>query len=341
MKQFKEYEQLAYSFIGENDQYIIFNDGKPIRHHLDEEKIEISLDSNIDAYDICKRKRCKEEENIIEKAHFNNCIKIKKDVELKIIYLNDDEDNLSFSFDIQRNVKVNILHIFLACQRNTNILRDYNLNDNVVLKNISFNNYENEVLEHNNFYLDDKAYLELNDLNINDNKSESYNEIYLYSVGASAVVNNSAINASGLSQKNNFKIYHNAKKTKSELTCYGVVSNKSSLNMDTCGYIKKDCNGSDMHQKSKGILLDLESAITAAPELYIDCYDCMAAHGASVGAIDENDIYYLMSRGLSRTDAEKLVVYGFFNPYLANVKDENILAYIKKIIENKLENKNE
>ena len=56
---------------------------------------------------------------------------------------------------------------------------------------------------------------------------------------------------------------------------------------------------------------------------------------------DENDIYYLMSRGLSRTDAEKLVVYGFFNPYLANVKDENILAYIKKIIENKLENKNE
>ena len=341
MKQFKEYEQLAYSFINENDQYIIFNDGKPIRNHLDEEKIEISLDSNIDAYDICKRKRCKEEENIIEKAHFNNCINIKKDVDLKIIYLNDDEDNLSFSFDIQRNVKVNILHIFLACQRNTNILRDYNLNDNVVLKNISFNNYENEVLEHNNFYLDDKAYLELNDLNINDNKSESYNEIYLYSVGASAVVNNSAINASGLSQKNNFKIYHNAKKTKSELTCYGVVSNKSSLNMDTCGYIKKDCNGSDMHQKSKGILLDLESAITAAPELYIDCYDCMAAHGASVGAIDENDIYYLMSRGLSRTDAEKLVVYGFFNPYLANVKDENILAYIKKIIENKLENKNE
>ena len=146
MKQFKEYERLAYSFINDNDYYIIFNDGKPIRSNLEEDMVEISLDSNIDSFDICRRRRPNEEEDIVSNAHFNNCINIKKDIDLKIIYLNDDEDFLSFSFDIERNVKVNMIHIFLACQRDCRILRDYNLNDNVLLNNITFNNYENKVV---------------------------------------------------------------------------------------------------------------------------------------------------------------------------------------------------
>lgn len=337
MKQFREYEKLVYSLINDNDYYIIFNDGKPIRSNLDEDKIEICLDSNIDSYDICKRKRCKEEENIIANAHFNNCINIKKDIDLKIIYLNDDEDNLNFAFDIARNARVNILHIFVACERDTKILRDYNLNDNVYLNNITFNHYENNVVEHNNYYLDDKATLSINDLNINENKSNAKNEIYLYSEGASVVVNNSAINASGENQINSFDIYHNIKNTKSELICYGVVLNNSKLNMDTKGFIKKSASKTNMMQKSKGIILDLNSKISASPELYIDEFDCMASHGASIGSIDEENIYYLMSRGLNRNMAEKLVIYGFFNPYLASIKCENVTAYIKKIIENKLE----
>jgi Fe-S cluster assembly scaffold protein SufB len=42
----------------------------------------------------------------------------------------------------------------------------------------------------------------------------------------------------------------------------------------------------------------------------------VAAHGASIGAIDEEMFYYLMSRGISRTDAERLVIAGFINPFL-------------------------
>ena len=337
MKQFKEYERLAYSFINDNDYYIIFNDGKPIRSNLEEDMVEISLDSNIDSFDICRRCRPNEEEDIISNAHFNNCINIKKDIDLKIIYLNDDEDNLSFSFDIERNVKVNMIHIVLACQRDCRILRDYNLNDNVLLNNITFNNYENKVIEHNNYYLDDKASLVINDLNINENESDACNNIYLYSEGANVAVNNSAINASGKNQINGFNIYHNTKNTKSELIGYAVALNCSKLNMDTAGYIKNKASKTNMMQKSKGIILDIDSKISASPELYIDEFDCMASHGASIGSIDEADIYYLMSRGLSRHDAEKLIVYGFFNPYLANIKDDNVLSYIKKIIESKLE----
>ena len=73
--------------------------------------------------------------------------------------------------------------------------------------NNTFNNYENKVCEYNNYYLDDKAKLYINDLNINEVESENISNVYLYSEKASAYVSNSCINASSKLQKNNYNIY--------------------------------------------------------------------------------------------------------------------------------------
>lgn len=337
MKHFKEFEEKAYSFINDGDNYIIFNDGKPIRRNINEDEIELEVDNCVDCYDVCKKKRTDVEEEILSKAHFNNYVHIKKNISLKLIYLNDDEAYLNFSYEFKRGVKANLTHIFLSCQKDCKILRDYNLNDECEIVNNTFNNYENNVNEYNNYYLDDKAKLYINDLNINEVEAKTESDVYLYSEKASVYVNNSCINASNKVQKNNFNIHHNDKKTKSELICFGVVLNNSTLDMDTCGYIKKGSSGANMHQTSKGIILDTYSIMQACPLLYIDEYDCMAGHGASIGAISEEDIYYLMSRGLSRYDAEKLIVYGFFNPYLSKIEDEKILEYMQSVIAAKLE----
>jgi len=337
MKHFKEFEEKAYSFINDGDNFIIFNDGKAIRCNINEDEVELEVDNYIDSFDVCKKKRTDVEEEILSKAYFNNYVHIKKDINLKLIYLNDDEAYLNFSYVFKRGVKANLTHIFLSCQKDCMILRDYNLNDECEVMNNTFNNYENKVCEYNNYYLDDKAKLYINDLNINEVESENTSNVYLYSEKASAYVSNSCINASSKLQKNNYNIYHNEKKTKSELVGYGVVLNDSTLNMDTCGYIKRGSKNANMHQTSKGIILDTYSVMQACPLLYIDEYDCMASHGASIGAISEEDVYYLMSRGLSRYDAEKLIVYGFFNPYLSKINDEKILAYIQEVIAKKLE----
>ena len=342
MRQYKKFESLISSFINENENYIVFNDGKPIRQNIiDENSIDICVDNVMDCFDICMRKRPKYEDDIISNAHFNNYLLFKKDMDIKIIYLNDEEDNITFSFDFERDINVNVTNIFLAFDRDTNILNDYNLNDctNIVINN--FTNYDKNILEYNNYYLDDKAHVEINNLQINKQSASSFNNVYLYSGGSSTNINNSCINASGEKQTNNFIIHHLEKQTTSELIGYGVVLNKSILNMDTNGIIKKGASKSAIHQTSKGILLDLNSSMSASPYLFIDEYDCLASHGASIGALDENDIFYLMSRGLDKISAEKLIVYGFFNPYLSKIKDEKILAYIENIIANNLENKNE
>ena len=92
-----------------------------------------------------------------------------------------------------------------------------------------------------------------------------------------------------------------------------------------------------MHQKSKGIILDLTSTISASPLLEIDEFDCMASHGASIGAIDESDLFYLMSRGLPREQSQNLIINGFFNPYLSKLKDEGLIKYISEVIKGHIE----
>ncbi len=60
------------------------------------------------------------------------------------------------------------------------------------------------------------------------------------------------------------------------------------------------------------------------PILEIEADDVKASHGATTGRIDEEQIYYLMSRGLSRDEAEKAVISGFFESVLVQIKDEKI-----------------
>ena len=88
--------------------------------------------------------------------------------------------------------------------------------------------------------------------------------------------------------------------------------------------------------KSKGIILDLTSAISANPLLQIDEFDVEANHGASIGAIDDEDLYYLMSRGLTKAQSEQLIVSGYMQPILSKMNEEQLQKYASFLIENKL-----
>ena len=81
-------------------------------------------------------------------------------------------------------------------------------------------------------------------------------------------------------------------------------------------------------QKTKGIIVDELSNIEADPALIIDENDVLASHGASIGAIDPEILYYLMSRGLTKEDAEKLVIEAYVSPYFKDYSETNLGKYI-------------
>jgi Fe-S cluster assembly protein SufD len=92
----------------------------------------------------------------------------------------------------------------------------------------------------------------------------------------------------------------------------------------------------DAYQTNRNLLLSEDSHATALPNLEIQADDVRCSHGATVGQVDENMLFYLMSRGLSRQQAERLLVFGFFDEVLKRIPVAGVRKRIGEAIEEKI-----
>lgn len=119
-------------------------------------------------------------------------------------------------------------------------------------------------------------------------------------------------------------IYHNTNHTSSNLTNYAISNANSKILLNNNATIKKASFASIAHQATKGLTLTKTSKIKALPNLYIDEYDVIANHACSIGSINKEDLFYLMSRGLSETEASKIVVMGYVKPILDHIDNDEL-----------------
>ena len=98
-------------------------------------------------------------------------------------------------------------------------------------------------------------------------------------------------------------------------------------------FVKDIAQKTDAYQLSKAILLSESSEFDSKPELEIYADDVKCSHGSTSGSLEEDSIYYLMARGLSRKDSIKMLVSGFLNDITDSIKS----TPIKKFILDKLE----
>ena len=89
----------------------------------------------------------------------------------------------------------------------------------------------------------------------------------------------------------------------------------------------------DAYQLSKGLILDDQAEFSTKPELEIYADDVKCSHGSTSGNIDEDAVYYLMTRGLSKKEATKLIIKGFLNDVVLEIED----LQVKKLIDEHLE----
>ncbi len=113
----------------------------------------------------------------------------------------------------------------------------------------------------------------------------------------------------------NTNVVHEAKNTKSLTTLRGVFRNKAAFNNDGMVRINKGAKNADGFFAAKILLFD-DAKGRSVPSSEIDENELKAGHASTVGRPDENQLFYLRSRGLSEKVAEELVVSGFFEPIL-------------------------
>ena len=96
----------------------------------------------------------------------------------------------------------------------------------------------------------------------------------------------------------------------------------------------------DAYQISKGLILDDNAEFSTKPELEIYADDVKCSHGSTSGNIDHDAIYYLMTRGLPKKEAIKLIVKGFLNDVVLEITDLNIKKLIEDHLEENINNEN-
>lgn len=95
---------------------------------------------------------------------------------------------------------------------------------------------------------------------------------------------------------------------------YGVAKDKASIRFLGVNHILKEAHGSNTRQSAKIIVLDHSAFGSASPSLRIDNNDVMASHAVVVGEMSEEHMFYLMSRGLTRAEARRLITIGYLKP---------------------------
>ena len=171
---------------------------------------------------------------------------------------------------------------------------------------------------------------------LNDGNTVSENLVALTGQGATADVKTVAIAEGEQKQNITVNIEHFAPYTEGNIVNHGVSKDSAQLTFNGIGKINKGMNGSNAQQESRAMILSETARADANPILLIDEYDVKAGHAAGVGKIDEEQLYYLMSRGLTRRAAEILIIYGFLMPFIDDIRSDVIKSEFVKVIERKI-----
>lgn len=130
---------------------------------------------------------------------------------------------------------------------------------------------------------------------------------------------------------------HLASDTRSDLSFKAVLQDRASSNYTGMVHIAHQARRCDANQESRNMLLSDGAKADADPRLEILNSDVIrATHGATVGPVDEETLFYVMSRGLSRRDAQQMLVHAFFDPILARVPLEPVRKKLWASIDRRL-----
>jgi Fe-S cluster assembly protein SufD len=88
----------------------------------------------------------------------------------------------------------------------------------------------------------------------------------------------------------------------------------------------------DAYQTNRNLLLSNQAEATSLPNLEIEADDVRCSHAATVGHLDQEELFYIMTRGIARRDAERLVVFGFFGEVLERMPMPQVVAELRAAI---------
>ncbi len=250
--------------------------------------------------------------------------------------INSTNINQRLDIILEKNSRLNLINFFTDYSSNNfiNINHEFKVEKDSILKNYIIDNKENSNIKYFN-----------NNIDLNQN---SLVENFILSTGSKFIKNeiicnlkekySSAFISGIINLKSNqqHEIKTNVNHLEENTKSYQLI--KSILNENSKGiyqgkiFVDSKAQKTNGYQLSKAILLNENAEFDAKPELEIYADDVKCSHGSTSGCLDENSIFYLMSRGLKRKDAEKLLINGFILDAVEKITDLEVKKLIKEIM---------
>ena len=244
--------------------------------------------------------------------------------------------NLRLEFELEQNSSLRLIDFFNDTSEKNfiNIFYNFDLRKDAILKNYKIDKIQNNNIKYS-----------FNNINQDEN---SVSETFILSAGSDFLKNEINCNLNGkyssafvngifsLMDKQQHEIRttvnHLTENTKSYQLIKSVLGKESKAVYQGKIFVNSIAQKTDGYQLSKAILLDESSEFNAKPELEIYADDVKCSHGSASGSLDENSIFYLMSRGLNYQQSKELLINGFVLDVIEKITDNEIKNLVKSII---------
>ena len=244
--------------------------------------------------------------------------------------------NFQLNFELEENSSIKIIN-----------LSDDNSEKNFINNLFNFNLGKNSILK--NYKIDKKSNTNIKyDYSSIIQKENSISETFIFSSGSDYIKNEVSCNLEGqyssafingihlLSKNKHHEIRTNTnhlyENTKSYQLIKSVIDDSSKSVYQGKIYVDSKAQKTDGYQLSKAVLLNEQAEFNAKPELEIYADDVKCSHGSASGSLDEDSIFYLMSRGLDKKTAKELLINGFLLDVVEKITDEEIKKLLKNMI---------
>lgn len=253
-------------------------------------------------------------------------------VEIQIIFiLNNYQQSIEYQFD--KNVNVDIIETRILDQASS-LHKTMNLDIHATVHIFHENNSINmdSVSCFDNVYLKKDATIQSAYAELSDGSFQGTYHYYLDGENAEARIRMAILSKQKENKMYKVLIQHNHPHTFGQMDNYGVVKDQGRLIIDGIGTITKGQHGSSSHQTNKIMVFDPQCVASANPYLYIDEFDVKASHAAGVGKMDEEHLYYLQSRGLSKKQAMHLITYGYLKPVIEVIDNQMLKEQFENVL---------
>ena len=244
--------------------------------------------------------------------------------------------NLRLNFNLESNSSLRLIDYFEDNSKDNfiNIFYNFDLEKNSSLKNYKIDHKNNKNVKYS--------------FNNIDQKENSISETFILSSGSSFFKNeincdlngqHSSAFVNGIFKLEDFKnheiktnINHLTENTKSYQLIKSVLGEGSKAAYQGKISVNSIAQKTDGYQLSKCILLDKTSEFNAKPELEIYADDVKCSHGSASGSLNEDSIFYLMSRGINYARAKELLINGFLLDVIEKITDPETKNLIKNTL---------